>query len=168
MVRRASQKIPQKLGDILQHILKKQKIPVHFEDQTLRHIWNRAVGPQISAQTSPEHIKRGALRVKVATSVWMHQLQFMKEEILRKFNQYSGRDPIATIHFSLGEMPPIPQTKHQAPADPVPADILKPRDKRIIKESLVAIVDQELKDILERVMTKEISRRRFMEKKRGR
>jgi hypothetical protein len=168
MVRRVSQKKPQKLGDILQHILKKQKIPVHFEDQTLRRTWNEAVGPQISAQTSPAHVKRSALYVKVANSVWMHQLQFLKEEIMKKFNQLSGRDPITAIHFSIGELPPLPKGIKRVIAAPLPADPLKPRDQRIIKESLVSVMDQDLKEILERVMTKEIGRRRLMEKKRSR
>ncbi|MDD5170061.1 MAG: DUF721 domain-containing protein [Syntrophales bacterium] len=168
MVRRGSHKKLQKLGDILQLVLKKQKIPVFFEDQTLRRIWNEAVGPQISAQTAPVHVKRGALYVKVATSVWMHQLQFLKEEIIQKFNQISGRDPISAIHFSLGEVPSTPKSTDTETYGPIPLGPLKPRDQRIIKESLEAIADTELKEILERVMRKEIGRRRFIEKKRGR
>jgi hypothetical protein len=165
MIRRGSHKKPQRLGDILQLALKKQKIPVHFEDKTLRRLWDQAVGPQISAQTFPEHIKRGVLRVKVATSLWLHQLQFMKEEITSKLNELSGRDAIASIYFSIG-LPPTPRrTKAPFPASPLPTAPLKPRDQRIIKESLAFVGDEELKAILERVMTKEIGRRRLMEKK---
>jgi predicted nucleic acid-binding Zn ribbon protein len=164
-VRRASQK-PQKLGDILQHALKRHKIPVHFEDQVLRHLWDQSVGPQISAQTSPEHVKKGTLYVKVASSVWMHQLQFLKEEMMNKFNLVSGREPIRSIHFSIGELPPGRTIERRSSPGPLSFGPLRPRDKRIIKESLVAIADEELREILERVMTKEIGRRRFMEKKR--
>jgi len=167
-MRRPSYKKPQRLGDILQLALKKQKIPVFFEDRTLRHIWDQAVGPQISAQTFPEHIKKGALHVKVATSIWLHQLQFMKEEITETFNELSGRSAITSLHFSIGQ--PLLPRKGKAPdaALPTPMPPLKPRDQRIIKESLATVNDEELKTILERVMTKEIGRRRLMEKKRGR
>ncbi|MDQ5984619.1 MAG: hypothetical protein CSYNP_00314 [Syntrophus sp. SKADARSKE-3] len=165
MIRRGSHKKPQKLSDILQLALKKQKIPLHFEDQALRRLWDQAVGPQISAQTFPEHIKKGVLKVKVATSVWLHQLQFMKEEITAKFNELSGRDAITSIHFSIG-LPPAPR-KTKAPIPPLQLQTapLKPRDQRIIKESLAVVGDEELRTILERVMTKEIGRRRLMEKK---
>ena len=168
MARRASQKKPQILGEILQRMLKKEKIPIHFEDQTLRRVWDQAVGPQISAQTSPEHVKRGVLCVKVATSVWMHQLQFLKEEIIIKFNQLSGRDPVGSLRFSVGELPPALKTGKRASAEPLLLGPLKAWDQRVIRESLVTVADQELREILERVMTKEIGRRRFLEKKRGR
>jgi len=167
-MRRTSKKAPQRLGDILQLVLKRQKIPVHFEDQLLRRLWNQAVGPQISAQTSPQHVKRGTLCVTVATSVWMHQLQFLKDEIIEKFNHLSERDPVTAIRFSIGELPPASMRQKPSPGDDHPFDPLKPRDQRIIKESLTVIADQELKEILERVMTKEISRRRHLEKKRDR
>ena len=106
--------------------------------------------------------------MKVATSVWMHQLQFLKEEIINKFNQYSGRDPVSALYFSLGEVPSAQQTSRRVPPAPVAAAPLKSRDQRIIKESVAVIADRELKDILERVMTKDISRRRLREKKQDR
>lgn len=168
MARRGSRNRPQPLSDILQFVLKKQKIPVHFEDKTLRRIWNQAVGPQVSAQTAPMHVKRGALYVKVATSVWMHQLVFLKDEIIVKFNEISNRDPISAIHFSIGEVSAKPRRPAADAMPPISFDALKPRDQQTIRDSLAAIADPELKAVFERVMTKEIGRRRFMEKKRGR
>ena len=169
MTRRTStRKQPQSLADILPQVLKKQKIPFHFEDQVLRRIWTKAVGPQIAAQTAPRHIKRGGLYITVGTSVWMHQLQFMKEEIIQKFNGLSGQEPISSLHFSLGELPVPFSAEKKAVTAPIVSGPLKPRDQRIINESLSTIRDVELKTILERVMAKEIGRRRLLEKKRGR
>lgn len=130
----------------------------------LRRVWDQAVGRQISDQTAPLHIKRGVLYVKVATSVWMHQLQFLKDEIIFKFNRLSAISPISALHLSLGEIrraPPFGKRQDTESLSPLP---LKPRDQRIIKESVAAIADPELKDILQRVMTKEITRRRLREK----
>jgi hypothetical protein len=45
---------------------------------------------------------------------------------------------------------------------------LKERDERLMAESLAAISDPELKDILQRVMIREISRRRFLQRRKGR
>lgn len=168
MARRALPRKLQRLADILPQVLKKQKIPFHFEDQVLRRIWNQAVGPQIAAQTAPRYIKKGGLYITVATSVWMHQLQFMKEEIIIKFNELSGREPIGTLHFSLGELPATLTGKKKSLSATPAWGPLKARDQRVIHESLSTIKDAELKTILERVMAKEISRRRSLEKKRGR
>jgi hypothetical protein len=48
------------------------------------------------------------------------------------------------------------------------APILKTRDKKMIEKSLAVIADKELQDILKRVMTKEITRRRMIEMQRDR
>ncbi len=45
---------------------------------------------------------------------------------------------------------------------------LNTRDERLVKESLAAVRDPELQEILRRVMTKEISRRRWLEKRKVR
>jgi Protein of unknown function (DUF721). len=126
------------------------------------NIWYKVTGPQIAAQTQPQKLKGDTLFVKVSTSVWMHQLQFMKQEIIDKINESLGRETIKNIYFSIGVISPaIPKNKekftfpHQY--------ILNERDTKMIKESAGSISDQELSNILKRVMTKEIIRRRMRE-----
>jgi len=156
------------MADILQKVMKKQGIPVAGAGTSLRRIWSEAVGPQIAAQTLPEQIRRGVLSVKVASSVWMHQLQFLKKEILQKFNGLYGEGSVQSLHFSIGEVP-----AGQNGIDPVVPistwkSFLRPRDERLMTDSLADIKDPELRDILRRVMTREISRRRFLQRRRDR
>jgi hypothetical protein len=96
----------------------------------------------------------------------MQQLHFMKQDILEKFNHLHQQEPVSNIFFTFGEITASAAIK-EAPlfsADEMPA--LKARDKKMIEKSLAAIADEELRDILKRAMTKEISRRRLMEKPR--
>jgi hypothetical protein len=166
MHRRARQLKPEMLGEILGKILKKRNIPHTSTDRRLLDTWKRAVGPQIAAQTHPETLKRGVLFVRVSAPVWMHQLQFMKEEILCRIKELSGPDEVRSLFFSIGEIPP-PPPDGAAPPPPDPAlPPLGGRDRTMMRESLESIRDPELRAILERVMAREIGRRRHREKRR--
>ena len=167
MRKRARQIKPEMLGEILGQILKKRNIPHTPTDRRLLDTWRRAVGPQIAAQTHPETLKRGVLFVRVSAPVWMHQLQFMKEEILGRISELSGMEEVRNLRFSIGEIPaPPPGGTQVPPLDPT-LPPLAGRDRTMMRESLEAIQDPELRTILERVMTREIGRRRQREKRKG-
>jgi hypothetical protein len=151
----------QRLGDVLEKVLKKQAVPLPSRDQELITAWRKAVGQQVAAQTFPDRLRRETLYVRVSTSVWMHQLQFMKQDILPRINALLNHREVKSLHFTLGEIPPIPASPGDAPADgPVR---LKARDRKMIEESTARLRDPELREIFRRVMVKEISRRRLKE-----
>ncbi|MDI6777456.1 MAG: DUF721 domain-containing protein [Syntrophales bacterium] len=166
MRKRIPQAKLQRLDDILQTTLKRRKIFLDLEDKRLLPIWNKAVGLQIAAQTRPGKLKGETLFVKVSSSVWMQQLHFLKEEIIEKINQSLGKAVIKNIYFFLGEIS-LPSLKgEERMSFPSLSHVLKDRDRRLIEKSTASIPDQELREIMKRVMTKEISRRRFMEKQK--
>jgi hypothetical protein len=164
MRRRARQIKLEMLGEILGKILKKRNIPHTATDRRLLGIWRRAVGPQIAAQTHPDTLKRGVLFVRVSAPVWMHQLQFMKEEILDRISELTGPEEVRGLRFCIGEIPPSPQGGGQAPPLDPALPPLAGRDRAMMQESLATVRDPELRTILERVMTREIGRRRQRDK----
>jgi hypothetical protein len=167
MRKRARQLKPEMLGEILGKILKKRNIPHTATDRRLLDIWRRAVGPQIAAQTQPDTLKRGVLFVRVSAPVWMHQLQFMKEEILVRVRELTNPEEVRSLRFCIGEIPPSPPGGAQAPPIETALPPLAGRDRAMIRESLETVRDPELRTILERVMTREIGRRRQREKRQG-
>lgn len=150
------------MGDFLQKVLQKKKILLDLVDHRILDVWKRAVGPQISANTNPFKFKNNTLFVSVSSPAWMQQLRFMKQEIMDKVNLEWEKEEIKNIYFSVGDI-------NHAPAKPAdrPIDFslhpLKERDKRLIRENLSKIDDEELKGILKKVMTKEIIKRRLNE-----
>ncbi|MCL5808420.1 MAG: DUF721 domain-containing protein [Deltaproteobacteria bacterium] len=167
MRRRARQVKLEMLGEILHKILEKRNIPHTATDRYLLNIWRRAVGPQIAAQTHPDKLKRGSLFVRVSAPVWLHQLQFMKEEILGRINELTGKDEITRLVLTIGELPTASSVAAgQQPPEP-PLSPLPVRDRNVMRESLATVRDSELREILERVMTKEISHRRQREKRKA-
>lgn len=158
----------QRIDGILQKTLKKHHIPLKTEDRRLRDVWAQAVGPKIAAQTQPDTIKRNCLFIKVSNSAWIQSLHFMKEDIINKFNELYQKEPVTNIFFALGEIS-APVTEKKDPLF-IPGEMptLKSRDKKMIERSLAAVADEELRDILKRAMTKEITRRRMLEKQQDR
>ena len=153
----------QKIGDILQKVLKRHRIPVRTEDHQLEKIWNEAVGPKIAAYARPEAIKRNVLFVKVANSVWMQQLHFLKQDILEKVNRSYENNPVSNIFFSIDDRVAAAAEKKKPPSPERESSPLKARDKKMIEKSLASIKDEDLKEILKRAMTREMTRRRRIE-----
>lgn len=150
------------MGDFLQKALKRKKIHIDIVDHQISNTWNKTVGPQISAQTDPFKFKNGTLFVHVSNPAWLQQLNFMKQEIMEKVNLAWEKEEITNIYFSIGETQNSSKKTTDHSID-FSRYSLKEREKRLIRENLSRIEDEELKTILEQVMTKEIIKRRLDE-----
>lgn len=156
-----------KLGDFLHNTLKRRKINLDMADTSLVDTWNKSVGEVITAQTFPFKLKNNTLFVKVSNSTWMQQLQFMKQDIIDKVNPAFADKTVKDIYFSIGKIPTPSATKEEI--EYTSGQVLyslKERDRRLIRESLKSIDDDELRSIIKRVMTKELSKRRLTEEER--
>jgi hypothetical protein len=136
-------------------------------DQRVSSVWDRAVGSIIAANTKAHNIKNGTLFVKVSTSVWMQQLQFMKQEIIDKVNAGLEKQSIMHIHFSIGEVGHDMNRLDGGASQRTDGSRLRQRDRKMIDESTASIADEELKDIIRRVMTTEIINRRTRQDRRS-
>jgi hypothetical protein len=164
-MRRRPQPKLQRIDEILARALQKRHVPFRLEDRRLREVWEKAVGPQIASQSRPEHLRREILLVKVANSVWMQQLHFLKEEIIGKVNTVLGKTAVKDVRFAIGQMPASPDQGLEPGFRTRSLGPLKEKDKKMMDTCLDTLADQELKEIVRRVMTKEITWRRFRERK---
>lgn len=163
MTRRTGQRQLQPIGDVLARVMKKTGIRLPVEDSRLKDAWNSAVGDMIAVQTSPDRIRGGTLFVKVSTSIWMHQLQFLKQDILEKFQNQWTAEPVERLHFSVGDVTSVSKDGQGKDFFHPTAALLKKRDKQMIEESLDVVKDPELQSLLKRAMIKELIRRRYLE-----
>jgi predicted nucleic acid-binding Zn ribbon protein len=156
----------QKLEDILPKILKNQNVFLGQEEKRLRLHWIGVVGHVVAAQTSPEKITGNILHVNVSTTVWKHQLLYLKNEILEKWNRRPGYSPLTDIRFSIGSVSSLGKPGHLAVPIHVETSRLHDQDKKFIENSLRSVSDPELKDGLKNLMIREISRRRRLQLRR--
>lgn len=126
-----------------------------MKDHPLIEAWNRAVGPQIGARAQPDRLRDGVLYVRVCTSVWMHELQFMKQDIMARLNEVLGSPSVSQVRFFIGEID-APRAKPDAPVMSIDAAALKADEKAYIDNTLAGITDPELREILLRTMSRSI------------
>jgi predicted nucleic acid-binding Zn ribbon protein len=68
----------------------------------LAHLWQKTIGPPIADNAKPYAIKGSLLLVHVSSSAWMHQLQYLKNELLDSINQEIADGRIEDIKFKIG------------------------------------------------------------------
>lgn len=92
------------ISDIIDKVVKNYRLE---SDEELTHVWrlwNGLVGEIIAKNAQPAAFKGKILLVHVNSSAWIHQLQFLKEEIITKVNAALGKNLIEEIKFKIGSI----------------------------------------------------------------
>jgi predicted nucleic acid-binding Zn ribbon protein len=66
------------------------------------NVWDGVVGDVIAQNARPAAFKGRILLVHVSSSTWIHQLQFLKEEMIDKLNAALGKVLIEDLKFRIG------------------------------------------------------------------
>lgn len=94
----------EKLGEVLKKSLKRLDLSPKLEEYGVWPVWDEIVGATIARNAQPEKIRNGTLFVKVSSSTWMQELQYMKEMISEKLNQSLGKKVVKNIFFVIGKI----------------------------------------------------------------
>jgi hypothetical protein len=113
--------------------------------------WDELVGQQVSRRCQPERVKDGILFLKVTSSVWMQQLQFMKSMIIEKVNGQMGEGAVRDIRFRIGRM----DQERRSVREPWRDVTLSRETLSMIEEQLSSIRDNELREAIKRVRVRE-------------
>ena len=90
------------IGSIIGDVLKEHMPDSAGELTRVWQIWDRAVGATIAANAQPVAFKGDLLLVHATSSSWIHQLQFLKADIISKLNADLGQPVISEIKFKIG------------------------------------------------------------------
>lgn len=138
----------EKLGEILGKSLKRLDLSPRLEEYGVWPIWNEIVGATIARNAQPEKIRNGTLFVKVASSTWMQELQYMKEMISEKLNQSLGRQVVKNIFFFVGKLDSrVSRSKSQEPS----AANSSLTELKLDDEQLRSVKDPEIRRALKRL-----------------
>ena len=61
--------------------------------------WARIVGPRVARHTRAVSFEHGVLRVEVEGSAWMHELSYLKRELIRTLNRELGVNRVRDVRF---------------------------------------------------------------------
>jgi len=110
-------------------------------------IWHKAVGEKIAENTLPQTIRKNILFVTVSNSVWMQELQFLKDQIREKINKDLPTLTIHDIRFKIGTVKKTHRTSSQEPLLP-----LNQEEQQDVKKHGAPIKDPALRSAFEAVM----------------
>ncbi len=61
--------------------------------------WPALAGERIAKRTRATGFREGTLTVEVEGSAWMHELSFLKRELVRRANQHLGAEIVRELRF---------------------------------------------------------------------
>jgi predicted nucleic acid-binding Zn ribbon protein len=90
------------IGNIISEVLKSYRRESDGELIRVWDVWNSVVGNVIAQNAKPAAFKGKILIVHVSSSTWIHQLQFLKQEMIEKLNDGLGKTLIEDLKFRIG------------------------------------------------------------------
>ena len=96
---------PTAVSEILEKIFNKSHHNKKYREAQLVHIWERVVGKKLALYTYPQKIENECLICIVGNSAWLHEIQFMKQDIMKKINDVMQKRMVRNIYFKLGQIP---------------------------------------------------------------
>ncbi|MBI2026589.1 MAG: DUF721 domain-containing protein [Deltaproteobacteria bacterium] len=96
---------PTPVFEILDSIFRKTSSHHKLIEAQIQMQWENIVGDGLARQTFPQKFEKGQLTCLVQNSPLLHQLQFMKIDILKKINSFLTRREVKKIFFLIGVIP---------------------------------------------------------------
>lgn len=102
-------------SEVLQRLFENSKSPISdpFLVWKLGLRWEQVLEGEFSKVSRPVGFSRGCLVIWVKDSVWMQEMIFFREEIIRKVNEHLGKKWAKTITLTLHRK--IPEHVQQTP-----------------------------------------------------
>ena len=92
------------IGSILPDVIRTCRREKDTAMTAVWDVWHQAVGVTIAENTRPAAFKGRLLLVHVSSSVWVHQLQFMKRDLIEKINAACKTELVGDITFKIGPL----------------------------------------------------------------
>lgn len=100
---RSRQRVGHPASDLVRALLDRHGIARELREHRILARWRELVGPTLSDRTWPDGLERGLLWVRVKNSSWLHQLSFLREDLIARLQRELGDPPIVTdIRFHVG------------------------------------------------------------------
>ena len=81
---------PEKVGDILERVLRRRGLARQMEYHKLLEDWPRLVGAGLARVTRARSVSNGVLVVEVPSSAWAMELNLRKRQIMARLNAGRG------------------------------------------------------------------------------
>ena len=156
--------MPPSMGEVLGAFFKRTGMNRRIQEQKILNCWEKAVGEGVAEKTQPVSVKNRVLQVKVINSVWMQELQFMKELIMQKLQEQTGNNILRDLRFFIGEIEPSGKKGRKQKNEGTGIDVkslgLTEAERERIDRALSGITDPEMSEILGRIYARGLAARK--------
>jgi predicted nucleic acid-binding Zn ribbon protein len=94
-------KAARRVGEILPGVIATLGLEEKFEEGRLLKRWVEVVGEAIAKRSRPRGFKDGILFIEVENSVWMQELWFQQEKIVKRIRERFPKVKITGIRLEL-------------------------------------------------------------------
>ncbi len=112
--------------------------------------WNKLFAKPLSLHMFPSVLSEGNLIINVDSNIWLQELNFYKDEIIKKLHPYG----VKNVRFRLGKI--LKQTKSGFKSQKIKNYSLPPEELSYIEEILSFVNDSELREKIRNAMIKSI------------
>ncbi len=103
-------------GDVLAGLLGQHGIARELREHRILARWRDIVGETLAQRTWPDGLERGILWVRVKNSSWLHQLSFLRDDLVARLGRELGDPPLVReIRFHVGPRQLVPDDDALAP-----------------------------------------------------
>jgi hypothetical protein len=118
------------VGGVLARLQEKTPWGQRLARQKVLRYWDEVVGKAVVRVARPVEVRGKTLYVHVRDSVWLQQLNLMREDIRARLNAVVGEEAIDRIFFSLG---PLSSSPHNFPSS---GSVISEDARRIATEGI--------------------------------
>ncbi|MGH7897950.1 MAG: DUF721 domain-containing protein [Candidatus Binatia bacterium] len=97
---------PTRAGPILADLVERLQFRERLREHGVWNVWPEVVGELLASKAEPMRIEDGKLFIRAASSIWMQELQFLKDDIRTRLNQRLGAPIVREIFLLLGSGKP--------------------------------------------------------------
>ena len=89
------------VSGVLSRVLRQLGLESELKGWRAVEEWHELVGPRVSRHTRAVGFRQGTLRVEVEGSAWMHELGFLKRDLISRINQQLGSYLVRDVRFVI-------------------------------------------------------------------
>lgn len=91
----------QSVGSVLDRVLGDLGLKPALSGWRAVEAWPSVVGPRLAARARAVAFREGTLQVEVEGSAWLHEIGFLKRDLLRRIHDALGSDEVKDLRFTI-------------------------------------------------------------------
>ncbi|MBI4211536.1 MAG: DUF721 domain-containing protein [Deltaproteobacteria bacterium] len=146
---------PTSMAKILSSTIKQHGWTEPMEQHRLWSKWTKIVGDAVAAHTSPGKWNRGDVVIYVENASWLQELQYMKVEVLSRIRREFPTHGVRTVRFEVGK---VLKSGRNPGSQEIRSRKLRAEEVEFIGQVAQEVKDDEMRQIIQRAMTKAFQR----------